>query len=461
MRLKSSSLVWPNVALPLPSSNGVDFVHAQEVIELHALLEALTRLERVSPDELHAGQSQQLVALTSYMSSRSRAYRQRLIAAGMNPDVALTTETLQCLPVLSRRALQAGGSAWFCPPPPEHFPVEQTRTSGSSGEPVVVERTRINHLYWLAYGMREHLWWQRDFSGALAVIRANLINEQITQATWGPPASLFAPTGPGHALSMANDTAKQAHWLTRLNPRYLLTLPNNLADLVRYIDNNGLAGRLTNLHQVRCLSETVTDELRAECRRVLSVPIADSYSTQEFGIIAIQCPASGHYHVMAENLLVEVINHHGRPCAEGESGELVITDLHNFATPLIRYAIGDYAVMGGPCSCGRSLPTLRRIMGRSRHMAIYPDGTRRWPRIGYHQFRDVAPICQFQLVQVATDAIHARFVVERALTTAEEMALTAIIREAMGYTFTVNYEYVADAIPRGPGGKFEEFICRV
>jgi phenylacetate-CoA ligase len=175
--------------------------------------------------------------------------------------------------------------------------------------------------------------------------------------------------------------------------------------------------------------------------------------------LASQCPEN-NYHV-SPNLLLEVLNSDGKPCKANEIGELVITDLHNFASPIIRYAIGDCAMVGEKCSCGRTLPTLKKIMGRNRNMAVYPDGSRRWPRVGFNLYRDVAPIVQYQLIQHDIRQIEVRLVSESTLTPQQENQLTEIIQNALQYPFTLHFSYFENNIPRGKGGKFEEFICRV
>jgi phenylacetate-coenzyme A ligase PaaK-like adenylate-forming protein len=88
------------------------------------------------------------------------------------------------------------------------------------------------------------------------------------------------------------------------------------------------------------------------------VNIADIYSEQEVGYIALQFPDYPYYHVQPENILVEVLDDNGNVCSSGDIGRVVITTLHNFTTPLIRYEIMDYAKVGEPCSCGRGLPVL-------------------------------------------------------------------------------------------------------
>jgi phenylacetate-CoA ligase len=424
---------------------------------LLTLLERFERIERAPLAEIIAGQEQQLQVLNAYLCQFSLPHRQRLEAAGLDPSQPLTLDGLRRLPPMNRRFLQSAGQALYCSQVPQaHLPVGETRTSGSSGEPVVVRRTRINQLFWLANTMREHLWWQRNLSARLAIVRANLPQAITRCNNWGPPASLLGPSGPVHALSMDLDTASLAQELASFAPDYLLIYPTALRDLLRHFGEHG--GALPSLKQVRSIGETLTDALRHDVRTQLGVDIVDSYSSQEMGVIAVQCPSSGLYH-LADNLIIEVLDDLGQPCAPGEIGEVVLSDLHNFATPLLRYAIGDHAEVGPPCSCGRNLPTLKRILGRSRNMVRYPDGSRRWPRVGFDRYRDVAPVQQYQLVQHSTAAIEVRLVVERPLHETEQAALAEIICESLGHPFQLNFNYFPERLARGPGGKFEEFVC--
>jgi phenylacetate-CoA ligase len=102
---------------------------------------------------------------------------------------------------------------------------------------------------------------------------------------------------------------------------------------------------LPGLKQLRTFGEVLSDETRELCQRAWQVGIADLYSSEEAGSIAVQCE-HGAYHLQSENLLVEIIDDHGAACLPGEIGRVLITTLHNFAMPLIRYEIGDYAECG-------------------------------------------------------------------------------------------------------------------
>ena len=164
---------------------------------------------------------------------------------------------------------------------------------------------------------------------------------------------------------------------------------------------------------------------------------------------------------MAENLIVEIVDVNGISAAEGETGRVVVTDLNNFATPLIRYDIGDYAQVGPTCPCGRGLPTLKRILGRERNLIRMPDGSRHWPLVGFHKFRKIAPIVQYQMIQQDREHVELRLVVERPLTVQEESNLTAHVQTSLGHPFALSFSYFDGKIPAGANGKFEEFVCRV
>jgi phenylacetate-CoA ligase len=184
------------------------------------------------------------------------------------------------------------------------------------------------------------------------------------------------------------------------------------------------------------------------------------YTTREAGYVALQCPDYQHYHIQSENVLVEILDDNGLPCPPGEVGRVVITSLHNFAYPLIRYEIGDYAEVGETCPCGRGLPVIQQVMGRVRNMMQLPDGEQRWPLLNYRAYREIVPLRQLQLIQRSTNNIEVHLVTERSVTTAEESSLAEAIRASLGYHFALRFNYCKE-IPRSKSGKFEDFMCEI
>jgi phenylacetate-CoA ligase len=377
----------------------------------------------------------------------------------------LTPPQWGALPLLTRSDIQDAGPALRSTAiPPQFGAVHENRTSGATGQPVQVLRTALDGLLWQANTLRDHEWHGRDASLRFAAIRALApgVAEPplgVTAPGWGAASEAVRVTGPSALLSLNADIAAQAAWIRRHAPGYLLTYPSNLAALLTHFARTG--ERLPGLRAVLTVGETVTPELRERCRDTLGVAIEDVYSSQELGYIALQCPVGGQYHVMAESVLVEVLDAAGNPCAPGETGRLVVSSLHNFATPLLRYELRDYATVGTPCACGRTLPVLARIAGRERNMLRLPDGTTHWPLVGFHRFREIAPVRQYQLVQHALQSVEVRLACDRALTAAEEAQLGAVIRAALGYPFELRFAYYQRELPRAANGKFEEFVCAI
>jgi phenylacetate-CoA ligase len=341
--------------------------------------------------------------------------------------------------------------------------VTTVQTSGSTGQPVAVRRTAVNLTFWSALNMRDHFWHRRDFKRTLAIIRARVAahpSDEGFTSDWGEPANLLFETGRCHQLPLDTDVAAQVEWLRRHDPDYLLTYPTNLSALLDRFESSGT--RLPNLTEVRTVGETLREGLRERCSQLLGARVVDGYSSQEVGAIALQCDQSLLYHLHSESLMVEVLDAEGRAVRPGETGRVVVTDLHNFATPLIRYDLRDHAEVGAPCPCGRGLPTLSRILGRQRNMVVLPNGARYWPLVGYHRYREVAGVVQYQLIQHSLDEIEMRLVVAGSpLSGSQEERLASVVRESLRHPFRIRFTYFDRELPRTRTGKFEEFVCHV
>jgi phenylacetate-CoA ligase len=266
-------------------------------------------------------------------------------------------------------------------------------------------------------------------------------------------------SGPAWHLPISTDIDKQLSWLQSVNPDILLTYPANLDALMVCMRRDGIT--LPRLREVRTISGIVTPTLRQACQTTLGVPLTDLYSAQEVGIIGLQCPQSDLLHLQSEHLLVEIIDEEGQPCRESEVGQVVVTDLHNFAMPLIRYALGDWAEVGPACPCGRGLPTLRRIMGRIRNMALSPEGKPFWPMLEPQRFREIIPnLRQYQFMQTTRDAITVNLVCQPAPSSQQLHSLQALLEQTLGHTYRWSWQIMKTALPLTASGKFEEFMSR-
>jgi phenylacetate-CoA ligase len=427
----------------------------EENAVLTALLAQLETTQWLTPAELEANQARQLAILSEHHKAQTPSFAARLRAAKVS--YLNTHERLRQIEPLSRREAQVLGEGFFARHVPRHhLPLGTAKTSGATGEPVTVRKTTVNRLFWSAFTLRDHLWNARAFSLRMSSIRAN-ISKYVDAKDWGAPVRNLFRSGEAQGIPITTDIREQLKLLRRFRPELLIVYPNNLEAFVTIWEKEGFD--LTTLRHLKTIGETVHAELRSRARTATGLAIEDNYSSQEAGTIAIQCPTSGLYHIMAEALIVEVLNERWEPCSEGEIGRVVVSDLLNLATPLIRYDIGDYAEIGPPCACGRGLPTLKRILGRERNLVRLPDGSRNWPLVGFHHYDAVAPIRQYQLIQHKIDEIEFKLVTDASLTPEQEQRLIKIVQQSLNYPFKITVTQSRERLPIGPNGKFEEFIC--
>ena len=217
---------------------------------------------------------------------------------------------------------------------------------------------------------------------------------------------------------------------------------------------------LTELKHIKNVGDTVHDSLRERVKALTGLDIEDNYSSSEVGTIAIQCPDSGLFHVMSENLIVEILDESGNECKPGEVGRVVITDLQNYAYPIIRYDIGDYAEVGEPCTCGRHLPTLKRILGRERGLLIRSDGSRFWPTAGQRKIDKIVNMRQWQMIQHSLTDIEYRMVTDEPLTEEQQAQLTELVNKHLGFINEVRVVRYANSLPLF-NGKYEESVCLI
>jgi phenylacetate-CoA ligase len=413
-----------------------------------------------SPEKLRRAQFVQALKLLQHARKTVPFYRDSL--AFLEGVSELTEDLWQRIPILTRQDVQHSGKQLQSTSiPPSHGNISDIRTSGSTGLPIRVWRTDTALLYINAFSLREYFWIGQDHRLKLAAIRSLRglqPGRMKIQGTWGPPLNWLFYTGRSAMMEITTDIDTQIRNLVQFQPEYLITYPSNLQELLRHEE----IAQIRNLKLVRTLSESLPDGLREDLKAKLGAALVDIYSTNEIGALALQCPECDHYHIQSEHVLLEVLREDGSACEPGEIGRVVITSLHNFAMPLVRYSILDYAEPGEPCPCGRGLPVLKRILGRSRNLVAMPDGTRVWPAISVAALTlaEVAPISQVQLIQHSVARMEARLVTARRLTVNEEQQVVRIIQESLRHPFHIQLTYL-DAIPRSGGGKFETFISLV
>lgn len=265
-------------------------------------------------------------------------------------------------------------------------------SSGSTGNPVHVPRTRESRRWVLLLYQRQLRWYRHDPRGLMACIRPAdhirippdnrpIANGETVQRDRWPGLGNYYATGPFLAFSISNSMDAKSDWLYRHCPAYLLTMTSEL-------EHQALAcrrrGPWPGLKGFRAVGEKLTAGMEKRIDETFSVPVDISYGLDELGWVATRCREGMRYHVHSERCIVEIVGDDGTPCGPGETGRVLVTLLDNEIMPLIRYATGDIArTVTGECPCGRTLPAFEDVVGRVREvqsMTTAADTARGCPR---------------------------------------------------------------------------------
>lgn len=403
-------------------------------------------------------EEQDLVRLVRHHAEHTPWFKDRLKEQNLAPSDLWTLKGLKQYKPFTKRDIQRAGDQFKSNLVPDVYkPLGHVHSSGSTGQPVTMDRTHINNVFWSAHTLRDHTWFKRDYTNKLAAIRANF-NEAELRANWGAPVAIIAKdNGLGYGIPVNWGTRKQLEELEKFQPNILIVHAGVLQAMMTIWEREGC--RLTELKHIKQIGDTVHDSLRERVKKFFGLTIEDNYSSSEVGCIAIQCPKSGLYHIMAENLIVEILDKDGNDCKPGEVGRVVVTDLHNLVAPTIRYDLGDYAEVGEPCTCGRHLPTLKRILGRERGMFVKEDGSYFWPRGGGRGIKTFK-VRQFQMIQHAVNDIEYRMVTDEPLTDEQVQEAIASIENVFEMPGTIRIVRYENEISL-TNGKYEESICLV
>ncbi|OEY68113.1 phenylacetate--CoA ligase family protein [Marinobacter sp. X15-166B] len=228
----------------------------------------------------------------------------------------------------------------------------------------------------------------------------------------------------------------------------------------RYLIKEGI----TNIRPrgVIATSMMLLDHERAIIEQAFGRKVTNRYGCEEVGLIASECNEHNGMHLNLPHVYVEFLDANDQPVQEGEPGKIVVTDLNNYAMPLIRYRVEDVGVYTErACPCGRGFPLLERLEGRLADFLKLPDGGEvAGISLVERTLTNVPGIEQMQLIQESTNLIVVNRVKGRDYTTNTDDCLTESLREVFGDRLRVSINEV-EHIPQEKSGKYRFSICKI
>ncbi len=435
-----------NVFLPLSLwRNG-------ELAQMRYLRE-FERTQFLSTEAIRELQWQRLQALLRYAYEECPLYRQRFEDAGRTPDDLHGLEDLRALPILEKRHIQEQGKEMVA----RNWARDDliaNQTGGSTGAPVSFYLSKARKCSRAAATLRHNHWAGWRIGDRAAVIwgaprdrpsdswRARLRGVLLREPLWLDTANITE-------TSLAEfHTA-----LLRYRPRIIQAYARSAVLFARYLQARGLTPHRP--HSIVTSAEVLEADERRLLEDVFGCPVFNRYGCREVSVIASECAAHSGLHVMAEGLYIEIETPHG-PAAPGEIGSILVTDLLNYAMPLIRYRIGDVgAWASGTCPCGRGLPRLERVAGRVTDFLVGCDGRLvSGVYLATYVVAQRPSLGQVQILQRKAGAVTYRIKPGRTFNRLLDLEyLRMMTHRYLGAQMQMDSEMVED-LPAEPSGKF-------
>ncbi len=381
-------------------------------------------------------------------------YRDLFAKLGFDPASIASEHDLTKLPFLTKAVIKANTDALKHP---QAKGLARFNTGGSSGEPLIffIGRKRVSHD--VAAKWRATRWWGVDIGDPEMVV-------------WGSPIEL----GTQDRIKFIRDRLMRTELLPafemseekldsfvasirRVRPRMLFGYPSALSLIARHALKRGVAMDDLGIKVAFVTSERLYDDQRATISSTFGCPVANGYGGRDAGFIAHECP-SGSMHITADDIIVEIINEAGEPQPAGVAGEIVVTHLSTNDFPFVRYRTGDIGVLGkGTCACGRTLPLLQEIQGRSTDFVVASNGTILHGLSLIYILRDLTGVQSFKVIQ------ESRLLTRVLLVTDAQFAPNAVNEIRSGFQRRLGDDVeiqvgIVDSIAAEKSGKFRYIV---
>ncbi|PKN89224.1 MAG: hypothetical protein CVU51_01235 [Deltaproteobacteria bacterium HGW-Deltaproteobacteria-1] len=357
-------------------------------------LRELEHTQWISREELEAIQLKKIQNLVAYAYEHVPFYGKWYHQEGIHPQDIKSFKDFKALPFLTRddvinnlESLVATGY---------HGKVFEDKTGGSTGRPMHFFMDQSTALWSAAIETRHRGWYGVKFGDKRAWVWGNLKDFP----SWKKKDRLAAYIKRyrylnAHTLTEQNMDSFAAI-LEKWKPAMFRAYPSALYIFAQYIKDKNRFSIRPKL--IETSGEKLSEIQKNTIAEVFSAPIAEHYSSWEIYSIAYHCPQGG-YHV-SEDRYLEIVDDAGNQVENGNIGEVVVTSLNQYAMPFIRYKNEDCAIYETKnCNCGRSMPTLREVVGRFQDLLMRPDGQIVYGSIVDYLTHDKPEVKQFQVYQ--------------------------------------------------------------
>jgi phenylacetate-CoA ligase len=421
----------------------------------------LNDLQWLPKQELVTRQQQWVYHLLDYANSYVPYYQDLFKDIGFNPaDYLANPACFRDIPFLTKDMVREHHDRLITTEPVTREHLAPAKTGGTTGQPLQFKRDQAcqDHLLAHLYHVMEWSDWQ--LGRPQAWLWGHILSWADAQETsfLGQTKNRFLNRFKSNAFHLTPES--MAKFATELSTRpgsLLWSYVSTMYRFAQFVEERAYPIRLQAAY-------TTAEPLYAYQRRlvedVFDCRIFNTYSCVEMGQIASECQQHDGLHLMMRSCYLEVLKD-GQPVEDGEEGEFILTSLTNLAFPFIRYRIEDMGVRrAGTCACGRHLPMLDVVEGRTIDFFRRRDGEKVWGAFVVPMVPALGQIKQYQIVQESIDRIVVRMIKAGPIDESHFVDIERACKIALGDNVYVAFEYV-DVLPSTPTGKHRYVISQV
>lgn len=358
-------------------------------------------------------------------------------------------EDIKQLPIITKEIVRKEGDRLYSAELLDYY---IATSGGSTGEPVQLRHDKYLEKihpgnYFLSYagydtGDKIALLWgsERDILQGSIGIKAKVSNTFVTRRKL---LNSFRMT--------REDMTDYVRIINKWKPKVILAYTQSIYELSKYIKEEHL--RVYSPEGIVVSAGTLYKDWADEIREVFHCPVINQYGSRETPGIAVSCRESSELHINTFMNYVEVVDDQGNTLPCDTDGNILVTSLINKSMPLIRYKIGDIGALSSKqtCKCGRNLPCLTHVTGRTVNVFKRRDGTKIDGEYFTHLFYGIKEVERFQVIQTDYEKIQIKIQSSKPMGSVKEDEIRKNICVVMGSTCDVDIEYLDEILPTKSG----------
>ena len=368
-------------------------------------LDELESSQYYSKPQLESLQLLRLKKIVDYAYHNTNYYHKVMTDRNISPSDIKELKDIEKLPILTKQVIQNNIEDMISTQYRKDELIKDS-SGGSTGEPTIYFKDRDRHNLRRADQIRHDRWSGWDIGKRKAIIWGAQRDLSATQSFRENILSTYIERQ--YELDAFELTDEKMHdfcdRLETLKPSMILGYANALELFAHFILANRKNHKI-RLDGIISSAETLTEEKRKIIENAFGCKVLNRYGSREVGLIASECKNQTGLHINAENVYLELVNGDGIEIEDG-NGDILVTDFWNFGMPLIRYKLGDVGTKTTKtCSCGRGLPLLGKVAGRSGDFFVSQSGTKIHGEYFTHLFYELPQVKQFQMIQETKEQI--------------------------------------------------------